>query len=108
MYSPCVECFIKYNKKYTEECNNMCDYAVAVRTIDNLQAEIKTLKDDIDNLELCDSANVSEKEIIMNILNRLKLQDKTNVYEDGVIEFFNGWESLIIEFDENGTVKEVH
>lgn len=51
---------------------------------------------------------MSEKEIILNIFNRLKLQDKINVYEDGVIEFFNGWESLIIEFDENGTVKEIH
>ena len=27
MYSPCVECFNRYEKQYTEECDSKCDYA---------------------------------------------------------------------------------
>lgn len=27
MYSPCMECKIRYNKEYSEECDNKCDYA---------------------------------------------------------------------------------
>ena len=48
---------------------------------------------------------MSEKEIILNIFNRLKIQERFTEYEDGVIELFNGWESVIIEFDEDGSVK---
>lgn len=50
---------------------------------------------------------MSEKEIILNIFNRLKLQEKFTEYEDGDIEFFNGWESVIIEFDKDGSVKDI-
>lgn len=50
---------------------------------------------------------MSEKEIILNIINRLDLQDRLIQFKDGDIEFFNGWESIIIKFDENGFVKSV-
>lgn len=50
---------------------------------------------------------MSEKEIILNIISRLGLQNKLIQFEDGNIEFYNGWDSLIIEFDENGFVKSI-
>lgn len=31
MYNPCFECMNRYGKQYTEECNNTCDYAYAVK-----------------------------------------------------------------------------
>ena len=27
MYSPCWECWNRYGKQYTEECDSKCDYA---------------------------------------------------------------------------------
>ena len=27
MYNPCFECYNRYGKQYTEECDNKCDYA---------------------------------------------------------------------------------
>lgn len=27
MYSPCVECYNRYGREYSEECDNKCDYA---------------------------------------------------------------------------------
>ena len=27
MYIPCEECFRRYQREYTEECDNTCDYA---------------------------------------------------------------------------------
>ena len=47
---------------------------------------------------------MTEKEIILNIFNRLNLLDKITVYEDSTIEYAGGWESLIIKFDKNGLV----
>lgn len=35
MYSPCFECKIRYNKEYSKECDNKCDYA-------NLVSKLKT------------------------------------------------------------------
>lgn len=32
MFNPCMEhCFIRYGKQYTSECDNVCDYAKAVK-----------------------------------------------------------------------------
>lgn len=52
MYNPCFECLNRYGKQYTEECNNTCEYAVAVKLIGELQDEIKFLQDKIDDLEI--------------------------------------------------------
>lgn len=27
MYSPCIECTLRYNKEYSAKCDNKCDYA---------------------------------------------------------------------------------
>lgn len=27
MYSPCMECKLRYNKEYSAKCDNKCDYA---------------------------------------------------------------------------------
>lgn len=27
MYNPCFECYSRRGRQYTEECDNMCDYA---------------------------------------------------------------------------------
>lgn len=47
MYSPCFECMNRYGKQYSEECDNTCEYAVAVKFIGELQNEIKVLQDKI-------------------------------------------------------------
>lgn len=31
MYNPCFECLNRYGKQYTEECDDTCDYASAVK-----------------------------------------------------------------------------
>ena len=33
MYSPCFECSNRYNREYTEECDNTCEYAYFVKRI---------------------------------------------------------------------------
>jgi len=30
MYNPCFECLNRYGKQYTEECDDMCEYAHAL------------------------------------------------------------------------------
>lgn len=30
MYNPCFECYNRYDRQYTEECDNKCDYANAL------------------------------------------------------------------------------
>lgn len=35
MYNPCLECKLRYNKEYTEDCNDKCDYA-------NITCKLKT------------------------------------------------------------------
>lgn len=52
MYSPCFECLNRYGKQYSKECDGTCDYAVAVKAINSLQTEIKSLQDKIDDLEM--------------------------------------------------------
>lgn len=51
--------------------------------------------------------NMTEKEIILNIINRLNLQNRLTYFKDGDIEFYNGWESILIEFNEDGSVKAI-
>ena len=50
---------------------------------------------------------MTEKEFILNIINRISLK----VYEEGKyhIEFENGYgyESIIIDFDENGNITDI-
>ena len=52
MYNPCFECMNRYGKQYSEECDNTCEYAVAVKYIGELQNEIKVIQDKIDDLEM--------------------------------------------------------
>lgn len=33
MYNPCFECSNIYNREYTEECDNTCEYAYLVKRI---------------------------------------------------------------------------
>ena len=28
MYNPCVECWNRYNRQYSNECDSMCEYAI--------------------------------------------------------------------------------
>lgn len=51
MYSPCFECFHRYGRQYSEECDNNCDYAMAVKIMSHMQTETKSLQDKIDELE---------------------------------------------------------
>lgn len=30
MYNPCAECFNRYGRSYSEECDNTCEYANAL------------------------------------------------------------------------------
>lgn len=51
MYNPCFECLNRYGKQYSEECDNTCEYAVAVKYIGELQDEIKSLQDIAEDLK---------------------------------------------------------
>lgn len=33
MYNPCFECSNRYNREYTEKCDNACEYAHLVKHI---------------------------------------------------------------------------
>ena len=58
IYYPCSEC---KRKQYTEECDEICDYAMAVRERDRLEAVVEKfenkfdfetlIKEAIDNIE---------------------------------------------------------
>ena len=41
IYYPCSECWEKYNKQYSEECDEMCDYAMAIKERDRLEAVVE-------------------------------------------------------------------
>jgi hypothetical protein len=51
MYNPCFECLNRYSKQYSEECDNTCEYAIAVKYISELQDEIKSLQDVAEDLK---------------------------------------------------------
>ena len=42
MYSPCMECKLRYGKGYTEECDQKCDYA-------NLSRKLKTANNKLED-----------------------------------------------------------
>ena len=43
IYYPCSECTIRYDKQYSEECDDSCDYAIAVKERDRLEAIINSM-----------------------------------------------------------------
>lgn len=47
-YNPCFECLNRYNRQYSEECDNDCAYAHAVKlrniNIEDLNTTIKNLE----------------------------------------------------------------
>ena len=60
MYNPCFECFNRYNKVYTEKCNNTCMYANKIKNADDI---IEYLFDKLEEEHMGMRA-VAEKEII--------------------------------------------
>lgn len=44
MYNPCFECMNKYGKQYSKECDNICDFAIAIKLINELQDKIDELE----------------------------------------------------------------
>ena len=42
MYSPCMECKLRYGKEYTEQCDQKCDYA-------NLSRKLKTANNKLED-----------------------------------------------------------
>lgn len=54
MYNPCFECYIRYNRQYTEECDENCEYANALSKLKSFDSidENKGLND-MDLLRLC-------------------------------------------------------
>ena len=36
MYFPCFECLNRYNREYTEECDEICMYAKAIKEKDTV------------------------------------------------------------------------
>lgn len=43
MYNPCVECYMRYDKKYTDECKNECEFAKVASEKDRLEKALKDL-----------------------------------------------------------------
>lgn len=43
IYYPCSECWEKYKRQYSEECDGYCDYAKAVKERDELEAIINSM-----------------------------------------------------------------
>ena len=40
--NPCVDlCYLRYGKEYSEECDETCDYAKAVKELKELRAKLE-------------------------------------------------------------------
>lgn len=45
MYFPCFECLNRYNREYTEECDEICMYAKAIKEKKEIIKYLKTTKE---------------------------------------------------------------
>lgn len=63
MYSPCAECFNRYGRQYTEECDNICDYAHALSRLKpygGLDEVIEVMKGDRFPLVFIDKDHIDQ------------------------------------------------
>lgn len=66
MYIPCEECFVRYQREYTEECNEFCDYARMAKENKEFKKS-QILNRQIQNID----ALISRLEVGVNALNRI-------------------------------------
>ena len=63
MYNPCSECWNRYGKQYTEECDNKCDYANVVsklRSYGGIDEVLKVMRGDAIPLTLIDKEHIDD------------------------------------------------
>ena len=61
MYNPCFECYNRYGKQYTEECDNKCDYAHALSRLKpygGIDEVIKMMSGDVFPLVFIDDEHI--------------------------------------------------
>lgn len=62
MYNPCFECMNRYGKQYTEECDNTCNYAQAVKERNNaISALYKTISNNGEPCAACTKSCADSK-----------------------------------------------
>lgn len=84
-YNPCLECFNRYGKQYSEDCNNTCDYAYAVKLrdtniedlnliIEKLEHQLKTPRRVSKNELAARMAKINAKRVAILTRERLGLK----------------------------------
>lgn len=63
-YNPCFVCLTKYNRQYTESCDDTCDYAHAIKVKENI---IENLFKELDSK---DTELREEKSRVANLIAR--------------------------------------
>ena len=61
MYNPCSECYNRYCKQYTEECDNTCEYAHALSKLKpygGIDEAVKVMKGDAIPLVFVDKEHI--------------------------------------------------
>ena len=61
MYNPCLECYNRYSRQYTEECDEMCEYAnilSKLKPYSNIDEIVRILKGDSFPLVLIDDKHI--------------------------------------------------
>lgn len=69
MYNPCLECYNRYGKQYTEECDNTCEYAHALSKLKpygSIDEIIKVLKGDSFPLVFIDADHIDRTYFIVS------------------------------------------
>ena len=62
MYNPCLECYNRYGRQYTEECDEMCEYAnilSKLKPYSNIDEIVRILKGNSFPLVLIDDKHIN-------------------------------------------------
>ncbi len=85
MYNPCVECYNKYSRQYTSDCDDKCDYARAIKEKKILENKLN--KPECENLYFTKPFH-KEQIIIKEFGLNLVLKNKrTSIYENEDVRF---------------------
>ena len=78
MYNPCFECFNRYGKQYTEECDNTCEYAYAlskVKPYGGIDEAVKIMKGDAFPLVFLDDKHLETTYRYVRFAKKAKEED---------------------------------
>ena len=82
MYNPCFECYNRYGKQYTEECDDTCEYAHVLSKLKpygGIDEAVKVMKGEAIPVELLKKENIDwTYTVVRNVKDMLTEQDKTD------------------------------